>query len=42
MENLLVDLAYACCNHLLFEVSSRCAGMLFKKAFLVYYASLNV
>ena len=31
-ENLLLDLAYACCNHLLFEVSRRRTGMLFKKA----------
>lgn len=32
VENLLLYLAYACCNHLLFEVSRRRAGMLFKKA----------
>lgn len=39
-ENLLLYLAYACCNHLLFEVPRRRAGMLFKKAsFRVYYAS---
>lgn len=31
-ENLLLDLAYACCNYLLFEVSRRHGGMLFKKA----------
>lgn len=30
-ENLLLDLAYACCNHLLFEVSRKRAGILFKK-----------
>lgn len=39
-ESLLLDLAYACCNHLLFEVSRRRTGMLLMKAsFWVYYAS---
>lgn len=31
-EDLLLDRACACCNHLLFEVSRRRAGTLFKKA----------